>query len=661
MKYELDCKWHFAKIDSNSGAEGPNSALTQTFKQFPWESLVRESIQNSLDVPANPNEPVIVCFEHRSFERQDYPNFFKLSDHIKAGLDFFTDVDAANAMYPPMIKYLQETEEVGYIRISDYNTIGMTYDPKDPSSTFATFVRSAGVSVKKAIGAGGAFGFGKGAFFAMSPINTLIVSTQTLEGNRYFEGVTRLCTHEINNERRNHVGFYDNNGGQPTSENANIPFPFQRSEPGTSIGIMGIDSKTWNASSSEIIKAVLVNFFAAILYNKLEVYVNGNPEKEGRKTIIINKNNIKELIEKFYPTTEISRNEDNPFNPRPHFEALTDLQPTVFQERLPILGAVTLYVKEFEGNPTSIVGMRKHLMKIQDIANKKNLPFNGVFICADPKGNAILGDMENSTHTVWDPQYADDDRVATKYETAKKAKRELSKFLQKCFNKLSATNTKDLVQIADLEKYLPAESEDSKKGEKGNPFSGTPTGNYTQEGASMTTESSVLKEVSIKDINSKGTIIHIQNDVSTSNSGPDNLKEPTGTKKSKNNRGGGKPGPGDNWNNRTITLGDGRVKRLVDIDWRPLQRKEKGVMDIIIYAPKDLYDCEISFLIGRESSKGRPKNEDVVISSVNRPEAELDGLTIKKISLRGKGKNILRVEFSDHMNHTLDIAVYEFD
>ena len=86
-------------------------------------------------------------------------------------------------------------------------------------------------------------------------------------------------------------------------------------------------------------------------------------------------------------------------------------------------------------------------------------------------------------------------------------------------------------------------------------------------------------------------------------------------------------------------------------------------MNIVIYAPKDLSNCEISFQIGRESAvtKGRPMNEDVKISACNRKDAVIDGLTVRNVSLRGMGKNIITVEFSDHMSHTLDIAVYEFD
>ncbi|MBK6506737.1 MAG: hypothetical protein IPG02_13970 [Ignavibacteria bacterium] len=53
-------------------------------------------------------------------------------------------------------------------------------------SPFYAFLRAAGVSAKKLSGSGGSFGFGKGAYFALSPIKSLVVSTKDLSGNVYF-------------------------------------------------------------------------------------------------------------------------------------------------------------------------------------------------------------------------------------------------------------------------------------------------------------------------------------------------------------------------------------------------------------------------------------------------------------------------------------------
>ena len=46
---ELDCKWHFAQ-QLGGRDDGPNEPMSENFKKTPYASLIRESIQNSLDV-----------------------------------------------------------------------------------------------------------------------------------------------------------------------------------------------------------------------------------------------------------------------------------------------------------------------------------------------------------------------------------------------------------------------------------------------------------------------------------------------------------------------------------------------------------------------------------------------------------------------------------
>lgn len=300
MKNEKDCKWHFATLGANAGDEGPNSAMSQTFSQFPCSALVRESIQNSLDAVVDENKPVTVCFEFRELERRDYPNFYKLSDHLEACWRNYKNNPTAKRVYPPMIDYVENAEKVGFIRVSDYNTKGMDYETNATDKTFYAFVRAAGVSVKEAEGAGGSFGFGKGAFFVMSPINTLMVSTKNKDGQCFFEGVTRLCTHWIDGQQRSHMGFYDNNDGQPTSSPDNIPTPFKREETGTSIGIMGVDYEQWKKSKDELIKEVLRNFFVAIYFKKLVVIIDGN-NVHRNNAVVIDAEHLDQLMKEHFP------------------------------------------------------------------------------------------------------------------------------------------------------------------------------------------------------------------------------------------------------------------------------------------------------------------------------------------------------------------------
>ena len=84
---EKNCKWYFA--DQPNGQEvGPNNAMEQSFKSHPYASLVRESIQNSLDAVLDKSEPVVVKFTFMEMQGVDYPEFFELQHHIQGCLDW---------------------------------------------------------------------------------------------------------------------------------------------------------------------------------------------------------------------------------------------------------------------------------------------------------------------------------------------------------------------------------------------------------------------------------------------------------------------------------------------------------------------------------------------------------------------------------------------
>lgn len=191
---EKKCKWHFA--DQPNGQEvGPNNAMEQSFKKQPYASLVRESIQNSLDAVLDTTKPVVVKYSFKEMHGADYPQFFELQEHIRGCLEYYPDNRNAKANYEPMLEWFKGGnlyhKNIGYIRISDYNTKGMDYEEGNTNKSFYAFVRSAGVSSKENTQAGGSFGFGKAAYFLLSPISTIIVSTCTQDERKFFEGNTK--------------------------------------------------------------------------------------------------------------------------------------------------------------------------------------------------------------------------------------------------------------------------------------------------------------------------------------------------------------------------------------------------------------------------------------------------------------------------------------
>ena len=60
---ECNCKWNFAKHPENGQTVGPNNAATEHFSDTPYPSLIRESIQNSLDVVDDKSQPVRMKFK----------------------------------------------------------------------------------------------------------------------------------------------------------------------------------------------------------------------------------------------------------------------------------------------------------------------------------------------------------------------------------------------------------------------------------------------------------------------------------------------------------------------------------------------------------------------------------------------------------------------
>ena len=295
---EKDCKWYFAD-QPNVQEVGPNNAMEQSFKNHPYAALVRESIQNSLDAVLDKSEPVRVDFSFKEMRGNDYPEFFELKEHIKGCLEYYPNNPNAKAIYEPMQKLFTDNtyhDHLGYIRVSDYNTKGMAYEEGKTDSPFYAFVRSAGVSAKDDKSAGESFGFGKAAYYLLSPISTIIVSTCTAKGDKYFEGATTLCTHTCQGKKKVAYGYYDDQDGKPIADEADIPAQFRRADSGTDINILGFKMENKDEAIKEMIEAVLRNFWMAIWYGKLEVNVDDE--------VKITKDTIANLMEQHFETLD---------------------------------------------------------------------------------------------------------------------------------------------------------------------------------------------------------------------------------------------------------------------------------------------------------------------------------------------------------------------
>jgi len=390
---ERNCKWCFGPQD-DVNVKGPNNPSMITFKDEDFHSLVRESIQNSLDAVDDKSKPVEVSFAVRSFDGMEYPSFFELKKHIEGCLEKFPVQGAP--LYEPMLEYFDDDrfkQQINFLKIVDSNTIGMPYDANDGNSRFYKFIAE-GVAQDQA-GAGGAFGFGKNAFWSLSPINTVFVSSQTKNDEVHFAGIAKLCTHIVEGNELVSYGKYTSNGKAVLSNKEDIPETFLPKGTGTSVFVLGIN----NIDENALIKAVLRNFWMAIYKKKLVVKVE-------QKTI--NDAQLDELMSEYFSDENNNQKENYEYNPRVFYEIVKRAennendykiikQPVLMNGRDCIS---TLYIHLKDDALGQFVFMRSQMMTIYTELRKCKRA-EGVFVCDDAKGNEFLRRLEDYTHSSW--------------------------------------------------------------------------------------------------------------------------------------------------------------------------------------------------------------------------------------------------------------------
>lgn len=657
--------------------------MAENFRKTPYASLVREAIQNSLDV-ADPttNLPVEVQFSIGSIDSRNFPRFFGIEKHIRGCIDNFPNNDKAQRVYPPMLAYLDSVNvpngRLKYIRISDRNTVGMHYDnPEANDSPFYAFVRSAGVSSKSNAEAGGSYGFGKAAYFYLSPIRTILVSTLTDKRKHYFEGVASLCSHKINGQTVSNIVYYDNNGGEPVTDFNRIPSRFQRKDssgveygPGTDIFIMGIDpglcdekkideKKIDETKIYEQMKtSVLENFWLAILRGKLVVKIG-----KGNTEVTIDSSNITQLMVDSYAADDPNRRKN--YNPRPYFETvvkadksdkyirrevkldsvktLTDLDSTQSW------GHVEYYFQKNRQAHNRIVYMRGLQMKVKITAAQPGEGYYGVIVCPDGLCNIVLRKSENPAHDEWDanrPDSACDKRLAR--ELLKVIEEKKNEIISEIFN----LDKIERIKIKDLATYLPLvdETTDDEDEDSGvSSVKGDPTGDFQNDGCSPTTDTEQIVEP--KPTDTSGTAwTPLRGSADPSPDG----KNRTGRGNTTTIRRGGRGSRGSRIQSpATPKGGDGYSLEPIEVKYRSFAQAVEGkiIHKLIIYSPRDVENAQVEFLVGGESSDSK-----IAIESVSR--GVVNGNAIKKLPLVAGRNKAVDIVFADNQPHSVKLNAY---
>lgn len=363
----------------------------ETFRGTPIRSLAREICQNSLDATLGNGQPATVSFTTFQITTDDVPGIADLKDAFQRGLDFWKlqSSDKAKNFFSGAIRVANKPT-VTCLRISDFNTTGLTGSSELYNSPWCNLIKSTGASDKSS-SSGGSFGIGKFAPFACSSFRTVFYSTIDKEGNAAHQGVSRLTSFKMSDDDIcQGVGYYGGDKCSPLFTAFSLDPSFARNlgNSGTDIFVIAFDyDDSWK---SDLIVSVLDSFLLAVYQKKLIVEVDGT---------IIDHSSLPALIAEYTPKFEENADKYYAVLTAPEEKAKT------FDTDILGMGNVTLKMMIEPGMHRKCAMVRKTGMKIMDRDGiSSTIPFVGVLFVEGDKLNEYLRSLENPQHTKWEPE-----------------------------------------------------------------------------------------------------------------------------------------------------------------------------------------------------------------------------------------------------------------
>ena len=413
-------KWCFGPLRSGDKV-GVNNAGIGIFKKQPYKGLAKEILQNVIDAKdPSVDAPAKARFEIIRIEKKDIPGADRLSGVIKRCYEYYHEGDDGEKMgrlKKAAEAFLDSGDPIPVLKISDYNTVGLTGARKEKGSNWTGLVREISAT-NKGNGLSGLFGVGKFAPFNFSGIRTIIYSTLNADGETALQGKTILTTFrdQEDNKLKQNVGLFGEDQDEDCKaiyEFSDVPEVFRRSECGTDLFVLGFnEEKGW---MEQVAASVLEYFFYTIYKGDLEVSI-----VDGQKEISIKKDNLGSLIESYKGYCE---EHDIEFSAPLFWEILNDKSGRTkhFKEVFRNKGEVELYLLlDPDFSERRILEMRTAGMKIQeDTAFRINAYFRGIFIATgnnsksdEPKDNinSFLRKCENQAHDTWSKDEYEDNR-----------------------------------------------------------------------------------------------------------------------------------------------------------------------------------------------------------------------------------------------------------
>ena len=437
--------WSFPLNNSGeiNGIDGPGF---DHFKGSPISSLAKEICQNSLDACLDKTKPVNLVFNLMSIKNGQIPQIEELKANLlkaEQSGELYEHNKKVRTFFSKAVSIAEGSDgnDIKCLRISDFNTTGLTGSSKDFGSPWIYITKSSGVSDKVST-AGGSKGIGKFAAYVCSDLRTVIYSTLDCEGVEAAQGISRLVSFKNEDGQITQgTGYYGIAEGNKPYKNQfffNESDKRKKEEYGTDIYILAFNGKS-ESWMEDLILSVIESFMFAIYKGSLVVKVQDK---------LINKDNLLSLIEEYKEKLE-SRG-----CAYDYYQILTESEEDchTYRQNIAGLGNVSLRILLKPNMKRCVAMVRSNGMKIYDQKGFNSIiSFAGILYVEGEELNSYLRSLENATHTAWEEARADN------VKEAKKITKAIRGFIRETFNKLKMSRNDDKVD-AKIGEYLADES-----------------------------------------------------------------------------------------------------------------------------------------------------------------------------------------------------------
>lgn len=441
--------------------EGLNNAGIETFRDAPFAGIARECGQNSLDAAID--APATLRFDLLEISADEFPSIDDFRETFNACRRRSQERQKRDEFlfFTNALTILREAP-ISVLRISDEGTLGLE-GPCVQGTPFHALVKSAGVSEKGLETAGGSFGIGKHAAYAVSDLRTVFYSTMYVDpdGNEQFlaQGKSILVSHVGNDGLpKKASGYWGADGYQPVASVDDVPDWMRRDRRGTSIFAAGFpEAGDW---ALRVAESLLRNFFAAVHRGTIRFCIDN-------ESIVIDNGSLPELFadERIRQAAEDNLSLEDFTYSKHLYECLVDEQTKTFNTKIPTLGSMQMHVAVRDYLPKRVFLIRNGMVITDNLQyfNDKliRFPMFRDFIALvepeDDKASKLIKRLEDPKHRDLSAERLIDRREQNQ---VKRAMRELINWIRASIRNETFEEPEDEVEVDELSEFFADVSAD---------------------------------------------------------------------------------------------------------------------------------------------------------------------------------------------------------